>query len=145
MHHHSIVAPVVLLLLLSPALISPQEVSPTPLGQQAGSPQAAAAEKPGAIKGRVTAADTGAGLRRARVMLRASESRPSMNPQTSQTNENGEYEIKDVKPGRYTLMVMRNGYVSQTYGQKSADPMSRTQGTQLTIRAGETLSRSTFR
>ena len=47
-----------------------------------------------------------------------------MNPQTSQTNENGEYEIKDVKPGRYTLMVMRNGYVSQTYGQKSTDLMS---------------------
>ncbi len=120
-----------------------QQVSPP--GESTGSPQAA--DKPGAIRGRVVAADTGAGLRRARVMLRGSESRPSMNPQTSQTNENGEYEIKDVKPGRYSLMVMRNGYVSQTYGQKSAEPMFRmqgTQGTQLTIRAGETLSQVNF-
>ncbi len=143
MHHRFILAPVVLFLVLALTSIAQQQVSPAPPGQQAGSPQAAT-EKPGAIKGRVTAADTGAGLRRARVMLRGSESRPNMNPQTSQTNENGEYEIKDVKPGRYTLLVMRNGYVSQTYGQKSADPMSRTQGTQLTIRAGETLSQVNF-
>jgi Carboxypeptidase regulatory-like domain len=143
MQHSSILAPVLLLLVLALTSLAQPQVSPTPPGQQAGSPQAAA-EKPGAIKGRVTAADTGAGLRRARVMLRGSESRPGVNPQTSQTNENGEYEIKDVKPGRYTLMVMRNGYVSQTYGQKSADPMSRTQGTQLTIRAGETLSQVNF-
>ena len=96
----------------------------------------------------MVAADTGAGLRRARVMLRGSESRPGTNPQTSQTNENGEYEVKDVKPGRYTLMVMRNGYVSQTYGQKSTDMMSAmmspNQGTQLTVRAGETLGQVNF-
>jgi protocatechuate 3,4-dioxygenase beta subunit len=70
------------------------------------------------------------------------------NPQTSQTNENGEYEIRDVKPGRYSLMVMRNGYVSQTYGQKSTDLMSSMmspmQGTQLTVRAGETLGQVNF-
>jgi protocatechuate 3,4-dioxygenase beta subunit len=140
MDHRSILAAVVLLLPLAlPSMAQQQGSSP---GGQTGSPQAA--DKPGAIKGRVVAADTGAGLRRARVMLRGSESRPGMNPQTSQTNENGEYEVREVKPGRYTLMVMRNGYVSQTYGQKSADPMSRTQGTQLTIRAGETLGQVNF-
>ena len=138
MVHRSILAAVVLLL----ALPSMAQQQGSPPSEQTGSPQAA--DKPGAIKGRVVAADTGAGLRRARVMLRGSESRPGMNPQTSQTNENGDYEIKEVKPGRYTLVVMRNGYVSQTYGQKSADPMSRTQGTQLTIRAGETLGQVNF-
>ena len=138
MVHRSILAAAVLLL----ALPSMAQQQGSPPSEQTGSPQAA--DKPGAIKGRVVAADTGAGLRRARVMLRGSESRPGMNPQTSQTNENGDYEIKEVKPGRYTLVVMRNGYVSQTYGQKSADPMSRTQGTQLTIRAGETLGQVNF-
>jgi hypothetical protein len=130
MVHRSILAAAVLLL-------------PLPsMAQQQGSPQAA--DKPGAIKGRVVAADTGAGLRRARVMLRGSESRPGMNPQTSQTNENGDYEIKEVKPGRYTLVVMRNGYVSQTYGQKSADPCPGHKA--LTHHpGGETSARSTFR
>ena len=97
MRYRSILAPVILLL----ALIQTSIAQVVPPGEQGTSPQAA--DKPGAIKGRVVAADTGAGLRRARVMLRGSESRPGMNPQTSQTNENGEYEIKDVKPGRYTL------------------------------------------
>jgi protocatechuate 3,4-dioxygenase beta subunit len=142
MHRCSILALVILLLTLTQNSIA-QVVPP---GEQGASPQAA--DKPGAIKGRVVAADTGAGLRRARVMLRGSESRPGTNPQTSQTNENGEYEIKDVKPGRYTLMVMRNGYVSQTYGQKSTDMMSAMmspmQGTQLTVRAGETLGQVNF-
>ena len=142
MHRCSILAPVILLLAFRQNSIA-QVVPP---GEQGASPQAA--DKPGAIKGRVVAADTGAGLRRARVMLRGSESRPGTNPQTSQTNENGEYEIKDVKPGRYTLMVMRNGYVSQTYGQKSTDMMSAmmspNQGTQLTVRAGETLGQVNF-
>jgi hypothetical protein len=137
-----ILAPVILLL----AFIQNSIAQVVPPGEQGASPQAA--DKPGAIKGRVVAADTGAGLRRARVMLRGSESRPGTNPQTSQTNENGEYEIKDVKPGRYTLMVMRNGYVSQTYGQKSTDMMSAmmspNQGTQLTVRAGETLGQVNF-
>jgi Carboxypeptidase regulatory-like domain len=136
MHHRSILASVVLFLVPALGLIAQQQISPP--GAQTGPPQAA--DKPGAIRGRVVAADTGAGLRRARVMLRGSESRPGMNPQTSQTNENGEYEIKDVKPGRYTLMVMRNGYVPQAYGQKSADMMFRPQGTQLAVRAGEILS-----
>ena len=143
MQRRSILVSVFLILICALPAIAQQQVAPP--NEATGSPNAA--DKPGAIRGRVVAADTGAGLRRARVMLRGSESRPGANPQTSQTNENGEYEIKDVKPGRYTLMVMRNGYVSQTYGQKSAEPMFRmqgTQGTQLTIRAGETLSQVNF-
>ncbi len=144
MQRRSILVSVFLILICALPAIAQQQVAPP--GEATGSPQAA--DKPGAIRGRVVAADTGAGLRRARVMLRGSESRPGTNPQTSQTNENGDYEIKDVKPGRYTLMVMRNGYVSQTYGQKSTDLMSSMmspmQGTQLTVRAGETLGQVNF-
>src|SRR5262245_35952632 len=109
MNHHFTLASAFLSIL---ALASTAQPQASRSGEQTSVPQAA--DKPGAIKGRVVAADTGAGLRRARVMLRGSESRPGMNPQTSQTNESGEYEIRDVKAGRYTLMVMRNGYVSQT-------------------------------
>jgi hypothetical protein len=79
MVHRSILAPVILLLALIQTSIA-QVVPP----EQGAPPQAA--DKPGAIKGRVVAADTGAGLSRARVMLRGSESRPGTNPQTSQTN-----------------------------------------------------------
>ena len=144
MQRRSILVSVFLILICALPAIAQQQVAPP--NEATGSPQAA--DKPGAIRGRVVAADTGAGLRRARVMLRGSESRPGANPQTSQTNENGDYEIKDVKPGRYTLMVMRNGYVSQTYGQKSTDLMSSMmspmQGTQLTVRAGETLGQVNF-
>jgi carboxypeptidase family protein len=146
MRHLSTAVLVFLLLTLSSALVAQQPVAPGASSEQAGPQQAA--DKPGAIRGRVIAADTGAGLRRARVTLRGSETRPGSNPQASQTNENGDYELKDVKPGRYTLMVMRNGYVPQNYGQKSTDLMSAmmspTQGTQLTVRAGETLSQVNF-
>ena len=76
MVHRSMLASVALLLVLVLTSLAQQQVSPVPRGQPAGSPQAAA-EKPGEIKGCVTAADTGAGLRRARVMLSASESRSS--------------------------------------------------------------------
>src|SRR5215510_11583874 len=146
MRHLSAGVLVFLFLTLSPGLQAQQPVAPGS-SEQAGPQQAA--DKPGIIKGRVIAADTGVGLRRARVTLRGSEARPGSNPQASQTNENGEYELKDVKAGRYTLMVMRNGYVPQTYGQKSTDlmsamTMSPSQGTQLTVRAGETLSQVNF-
>ena len=76
MVHRSILAAVALLLVLVLTSLAQQQVSPVPRGQPARSPQAAA-EKPGAIKGCVTAADTSAGLRRARVMLSVSESRSS--------------------------------------------------------------------
>jgi Carboxypeptidase regulatory-like domain len=118
-----------------------------PIPPPSQEPRTAQAEKPGMVRGRVTAADTGAGLRRARVMLRATDSRPGPGtlPLSAQTNENGEYEIKEVKPGRYSVMATRNGYVSQAYGQKPVDFSSMSQpGTLLTVRAGETVSQIDF-
>ncbi len=117
---------------------------PSPLQDQKGAAQPGS-EKPGGIRGRVTAADTATGLRRARVMLRALESRQAGIPQTAQTNENGEYEIRELKPGQYSLTAMRNGYVPQAYGQKSTDSLGMmTPGTLLTIRPGEVLSQVNF-
>lgn len=93
----------------------------------------------------MTAADTGAGLRRARVMFWALESRQAGLPQTGQTNENGEYEIRDLKPGQYSLTAVRNGYVPQAYGQKATDVFGiLTQGTLLTVRPGEILNEINF-
>ncbi|MSO23491.1 MAG: carboxypeptidase regulatory-like domain-containing protein [Acidobacteria bacterium] len=57
---------------------------------------------------------------------------------TARTNLEGEYELKDVKPGRYYLRVNRNGYVMQAHGQKTPNPNPRT-GALLTVREGEIL------
>src|SRR5207247_8425645 len=68
----------------------------------------------------------------------SSEPQGRERPLTAKTNSEGEYEFKEVKPGRYHLWANRNGYVSQTYGQKSSDTRM-SQGTILMVRAGETL------
>ncbi len=67
------------------------------------------------IRGRITAGDTGRPLRRARIRLTA----PELPPQglTTSTNPDGKYEIKDLPAGRYTLQVMRSGYLTLNYGQ----------------------------
>jgi protocatechuate 3,4-dioxygenase beta subunit len=67
------------------------------------------------IRGRVTAADTGRPLRRAQIRVTALEF-----PQgrTTSTNVRGEYELKDLPPGRYTINVSRSGYLPMQYGQR---------------------------
>src|SRR5205807_5341502 len=77
--------------------------------------------KTGSIRGRVLAADTGAALGKATLMLFSSEPQGRERPLTAKTNSEGEYEFKAVKPGRYHLQVNRNGYVSQAYGQRSSN------------------------
>jgi hypothetical protein len=69
-----------------------------------------------AIRGRVTAADTGRPLRAAHVTLAATES--GREGQTTNTNADGRYEIKDLPAGRYTLSVARSGYLTLKYGQR---------------------------
>jgi hypothetical protein len=94
--------------------------------------------KTGSIRGRVMSADTGAALGKATLMLFSSEPQGRERPLTAKTNSEGDYEFKEVKPGRYQLRANRNGYVSQAYGQKASDPRM-SQGTTLRVRAGETL------
>ena len=64
----------------------------------------------------------------------------------ARTNENGEYEVSALKPGRYSLFVSRSGYLRQFYGQKvpSMRP-ERAGSTLLHVREGETWSDIDFR
>lgn len=72
------------------------------------------------IKGRITAADTGRPLRRARITVTGA---PLFTPQATSTNVRGEYEVKDLPAGRYQLRVQRSGYLPMHYGQRrSTEP-----------------------
>src|SRR5262245_53554204 len=67
------------------------------------------------IRGRITAADSGQPLRRALVAA-AAESGSA--PRTANTNADGRYEIGDLPEGRYTVTVVRSGYLPLQYGQR---------------------------
>ncbi|PYV84524.1 MAG: hypothetical protein DMG05_24485, partial [Acidobacteria bacterium] len=111
----------------------------TPPGSQVPTAGGAKTQiKTGSIRGRVMSADTGAALGKATLTLYSSEPQGHERPLTAKTNSEGDYEFKEVKPGRYQLRANRNGYVSQAYGQKASDPRM-SQGTILRVRAGETL------
>jgi hypothetical protein len=66
------------------------------------------------LKGQVTSAD-GRPLRRAQIMLRGSE---LPNGRTTSTGLEGEYEIREIPAGRYTVSAIRGGYLPSQYGQK---------------------------
>ena len=68
------------------------------------------------IRGRITAADTGRGLRRAQVSISGGD--VPQHRRTAPTNGRGDFELRDLPPGRYTLSVTRSGYLSFEYGQR---------------------------
>ncbi len=68
------------------------------------------------IRGRVFAADSGRPLRRARIQING-PGLPS-NGQTTSTDADGRYEMKDLPGGRYTISVARSGYLRLSYGQR---------------------------
>lgn len=67
------------------------------------------------IRGRVIAVDSGTPLRRAYVRVSASELRIT---RVVSTDADGRYEVADLPAGRFSLTVMRNGYVSLQFGQQ---------------------------
>lgn len=95
----------------------------------------AAAERV-AVRGRVTAADTGAPLARARV--RASP-RPGSSGSSATTDANGRYELL-VPPGLYTLEASKPAYMTLSYGQRRAFE----RGTLVEVSAGDTLDDVSF-
>ena len=66
------------------------------------------------VKGQVTSVD-GRPLRRAQINLRGPE---LPNGRTTSTGLEGEYEIREIPAGRYTVAAARGGYLPSQYGQK---------------------------
>jgi hypothetical protein len=67
------------------------------------------------LRGRVTAADSGAPLRKVQVRLNASEMRT---PRMATTDAEGRYVFRDLPAGRYTVTASKPGYVQLSYGQR---------------------------
>jgi hypothetical protein len=96
----------------------------------------AAAPKPAAIRGRVTAADSGRPLRRAQIsVVAAGIGVPER--RTTSTNLRGEYELRDLPAGRYTVSATRSGYLPWEYGRRAAGEPGKT----LQVDAGATLDK----
>ena len=61
------------------------------------------------------AADTGAPVKRARIMATPREFRGRF---TATTDERGSYEIAELPEGRYTVTASKAGFVTLSYGQR---------------------------
>jgi len=75
-----------------------------------------------AIRGRVTD-DTGRPLRAAQVRLSAGGG--AVEPRTAGTDDEGRYELADVRAGRYTVAVTHAGYLPLRYGQRRPRELGR--------------------
>lgn len=119
-------------ILLTFSALSQQPPPPVTFGARQA-PRDAAAERKGTavIKGLVRSSD-GRALRRATVSIRG----PALNtPRTASTGLQGEYEIRELPAGRYTIAVTRGGYLRTEYGQRHhGEP-----GTPIEIPDGATL------
>ncbi|HEY0873347.1 MAG TPA: carboxypeptidase-like regulatory domain-containing protein [Vicinamibacterales bacterium] len=117
-------ASMVLLLTLAQAAVP---TLPSPPGGQSSTGANSAGT--GVIKGRVTAADTGRPLRRARITLSGNTLTTG---RSTSTNIRGEYELEGVPAGRYQIRVQRSGYLPMQYGQRQpqepAKPFELTNG-----------------
>ena len=107
-----------------------------------GAPQAPGSARPaeskaGTVSGRITAADSGKPLRRARVTL-VPATQPAGGPAiTANTNAAGQFEAKEVPPGSYFVAATRSGYLGLQYGQRR----SREKGLSVEVRAGVIVER----
>lgn len=116
----------------------PGQTPPPSTPGQVRLPQAPPRDKSGvpagkaAIRGMVVAADSRRPLRRARLSLTGSA---LPQPRTVGTDGDGRFEIQDLPAGRYTLNVVRAGYLSVAYGQRfpseAGQPIEVSAGQQL--------------
>lgn len=89
--------------------------------------------KSGTVRGRVSAASTGYGLRQAEIALTDASTRATFR---AASDRHGRYEVLDVPPGRYVLSASKRGYVTSDYRQPTAR-----HGRVLEVRPGELLER----
>jgi hypothetical protein len=107
-------------LLDAPALAAPEQGGAGPQRQGGPGPRAAARPRPridpltASIRGRVTAADTGAPVRRAEVRANSG----SGTSRLVTTDGDGRYELRDLPAGTFTLTISRTGFVSLRFGQR---------------------------
>lgn len=104
------------------------------LGATASSQEAT---KPGLIRGRITAADTGKPLRRTTVTLLPATGTVTRTGIGAGTSSQGTFELKDVPPGSYFVSASRAGYVALQHGQRR--PGER--GTVIDVGSGQTVER----
>lgn len=119
--------------LLSMALLIAAQINP------AKPPNPAAPKEQCTISGTVLSAATGQPLRDAAVTLYTVGARGS--PLTVATNAGGQYEIRNVSPGRYSLAASHPGYVRTEYGQQGGNGPGRL----LALSPGQTASHISFR
>ena len=95
------------------------------------------------IAGRVLNAETGIGLPKATVALYSMNTRRSWRPLAAKTNDEGEYQIADVPPGRYRIFGTRTGFVRQSFSRNPSQGRS-SSGTLVAVRAGQVLPNIDF-
>lgn len=119
------------------ALLLAQAVTPGMPPRPGGSAPAADTKGTAVIKGRITAADTGRPLRRARITVTGA---PLPTSRATSTNVRGEYELRDLPAGTFQVTVQRSGYLPMTLGQRfPGEP-----GKPLEIADGATTERIDF-
>jgi hypothetical protein len=106
---------IILLVLLGThaAFVSAQTTAP-PRPRPAARPRPAVDPLTASIQGRVTAADTGAPLRRAEVRAMSDLGVSRL----VTTDADGRFELRNLPAGEYQLSASRSGFVSLTYGQR---------------------------
>jgi hypothetical protein len=102
---------------LSIAILAPRQAPPPPRppAPPMPAPRDPSTVKKGTsvIKGHVLTSD-GRPLRRAQIRAIAGDSRDAVN---ATTGLEGEYELRELPAGRYTIQVTRSGYLPAQYGQ----------------------------
>jgi hypothetical protein len=95
----------------------------------------------GTVRGRITAADTGRPLRRARVSILTASETSAMAPIVATTNSLGDFVATNVPPGPYYVQAVRAGYLTAMYGQRRA----RDRGVVVEVKPRETVQRIDFK
>lgn len=86
------------------------------------------------LRGQVVAADTGAPIRRAQLRIFSSTARDG---RIATTDAQGQFEVKELVAGRYTMTASKGGFVSLQYGQRRPSES----GTPIELGDGETLDK----
>ena len=122
-----------------PGAATPGPPPPRPQAPRTPPRDAAAPDPTGTarIRGRVVAAETGNPLQRAQIRVMAPELRQGRN---AVAGADGRYEIDNLPPGRYSIFVVKPGFIELQFGQKRAFESGRP----LDLKEGQVADRIDF-